>query len=167
MKRGYWVVRRVLGERIPAPPPTVPELPKDEANLGALTLPELLARHRADLGLADVVEELDAEGRAEPLAERRRERLGGREADPIGEGERHLARGVGEVGEEARRARVHGRAIVVCDLDLETARPGAAVDDQVLAIAEYWRWWSDAIIHRVHLRVLNHIRTLAEADGKK
>lgn len=32
--------------------------------------------------------------------------------------------------------------------------------------AEYWRWWSDAIIHRIHLRVLNHIRTLAEADGK-
>jgi len=33
--------------------------------------------------------------------------------------------------------------------------------------AEYWRWWSDAIIHRVHLRVLNHIRTLAEAGGKR
>ena len=28
--------------------------------------------------------------------------------------------------------------------------------------AAYWRWWSDAIIHRIHLRVLNHIRTLAE-----
>ena len=28
--------------------------------------------------------------------------------------------------------------------------------------AEYWRWWSDAIIHRIHLRVLNHIRILAE-----
>ncbi len=27
---------------------------------------------------------------------------------------------------------------------------------------EYWRWWSDAIIHRIHLRVLNHIRDLAE-----
>jgi len=28
--------------------------------------------------------------------------------------------------------------------------------------AQYWRWWSDAIIHRIHLRVLNHIRALAE-----
>ena len=28
--------------------------------------------------------------------------------------------------------------------------------------AEYWRWWSDAIIHRIHLRVLNHVRALAE-----
>lgn len=27
--------------------------------------------------------------------------------------------------------------------------------------ASYWRWWSDAIIHRIHLRVLTHIRTLA------
>jgi hypothetical protein len=30
--------------------------------------------------------------------------------------------------------------------------------------AEYWRWWSDAIIHRIHSRVLSHIRTLAEGD---
>lgn len=26
----------------------------------------------------------------------------------------------------------------------------------------YWRWWSDAIIHRIHLRVLNHVKALAE-----
>jgi hypothetical protein len=31
--------------------------------------------------------------------------------------------------------------------------------------AEYWRWWSDAIIHRIHLRVLNHVRMLAERDA--
>jgi hypothetical protein len=31
--------------------------------------------------------------------------------------------------------------------------------------AQYWRWWSDAIVHRVHLRVLNHIRDLAEQDA--
>ena len=30
--------------------------------------------------------------------------------------------------------------------------------------AQYWRWWSDAIIHRIHLRVLTHIRTLAEHE---
>jgi len=28
--------------------------------------------------------------------------------------------------------------------------------------ATYWRWWSDATIHRIHLRVLRHIKTLAE-----
>lgn len=33
--------------------------------------------------------------------------------------------------------------------------------------AEYWRWWSDAIIHRIHLRVFKQIKTLAEADARK
>lgn len=26
----------------------------------------------------------------------------------------------------------------------------------------YWKWWSDWIIHKIHLRVLNHIKELAE-----
>jgi Polyketide cyclase / dehydrase and lipid transport len=30
--------------------------------------------------------------------------------------------------------------------------------------AQYWRLWSDAIIHRIHLRVLNHIRNLSEPE---
>lgn len=30
--------------------------------------------------------------------------------------------------------------------------------------AQYWKWWSDAIIHRIHGRVLAHIRTLSEAN---
>ena len=33
--------------------------------------------------------------------------------------------------------------------------------------AQYWRWWSDAIIHRIHLRVLNQVRTLAERDARR
>jgi hypothetical protein len=33
--------------------------------------------------------------------------------------------------------------------------------------SQYWRLWSDAIIHRIHLRVLNQIRTLAEADARR
>jgi len=31
--------------------------------------------------------------------------------------------------------------------------------------ATYWRWWSDAIIHRIHLRVLSHIKAQTEAEG--
>ncbi len=31
--------------------------------------------------------------------------------------------------------------------------------------AQYWRWWSDAIIHRIHLRVLKHIQSLAESQN--
>lgn len=30
----------------------------------------------------------------------------------------------------------------------------------------YWRVWSDYIIHRIHLRVLEHIKKLAEADAR-
>jgi hypothetical protein len=29
----------------------------------------------------------------------------------------------------------------------------------------YWRLWGDAIIHRIHLRVLEHVAALAEADA--
>ena len=31
--------------------------------------------------------------------------------------------------------------------------------------AEYWRWWSDAIVHRIHVCVLEHIRRLSEGEG--
>lgn len=29
---------------------------------------------------------------------------------------------------------------------------------------EYWRWWSDFLVHRIHLRVLRHIARLSEYD---
>jgi hypothetical protein len=82
VKRGYWVARSVLGEKIPPPPPTVPELPKDEAKLGELTLPQLLARHRADKACAGCHKRFDAIGLVfedfGPIGERRTRDLGGR-----------------------------------------------------------------------------------------
>jgi uncharacterized protein YndB with AHSA1/START domain len=30
--------------------------------------------------------------------------------------------------------------------------------------AEYWRWWSDAVVHHIHRRVLEHIRMLSESS---
>src|SRR5262249_16008059 len=63
VKRGYWVVRQVLGEKIPAPPPQVPELPADEAKLD-LPLREALARHRADKACAGCHERFDSFGLA-------------------------------------------------------------------------------------------------------
>ena len=82
VKRGYWVVRRVLGETIPPPPPGVPELPKDEAKLGELTLPQLLARHRDGKECAGCHRRFDAIGLAfegyGPIGERRDRDLGGR-----------------------------------------------------------------------------------------
>jgi hypothetical protein len=86
VKRGYWVVRRLLGERIPPPPPEVPELPKDEANLGERTLPQLLTRHRADKACAGCHQRFDSLGLAfeayGPTGERRTQDLGGRPVDP-------------------------------------------------------------------------------------
>jgi mono/diheme cytochrome c family protein len=82
VKRGYWVVRRLLGENIPAPPPEVPELPKDEAKLGELTLPQLLARHRDNKACAGCHQRFDAVGLAfegyGPIGELRTVDLGGR-----------------------------------------------------------------------------------------
>ncbi len=85
VKRGYWVVRRLLGEVIPPPPPTVPALPKDEANLGELTLPQLLARHRADRSCAACHSRFDSVGLVfenyGPIGELRTKDLGGRPVD--------------------------------------------------------------------------------------
>ncbi len=81
VKRGYWLVRRVLGEQIPPPPPTVPELPKDEANLGALTLPQVLARHRENKSCAACHRRFDSIGLVfenyGPVGEQRTNDLGG------------------------------------------------------------------------------------------
>ena len=82
VKRGYWVVRRLLGEHIPPPPPEVPELPKDEAQLGELTLPQVLARHREHKACSGCHDRFDAIGLAfegyGPIGERRQHDLGGR-----------------------------------------------------------------------------------------
>ena len=32
---------------------------------------------------------------------------------------------------------------------------------------EYWRLWTDAIVHRIHYRVFNHVKTLAEEDARE
>jgi mono/diheme cytochrome c family protein len=85
VKRGYWVVRRLLGERIPPPPPTVPELPADEAKLGDLTLREALERHRNHQACAGCHERFDSFGLVfedyGPIGERREKDLGGRPVD--------------------------------------------------------------------------------------
>jgi hypothetical protein len=62
VKRGYWVVRRLLGEFIPPPPPNVPVLPTDETKLGDLTLRQTLAKHREDKTCAACHEHFDSVG---------------------------------------------------------------------------------------------------------
>lgn len=62
VKRGYWVVRKLLGEKIPPPPPNVPELPNSEHDTGDLTLREVLARHREHPSCAACHNRFDAAG---------------------------------------------------------------------------------------------------------
>ncbi len=85
VKRGYWVARRVLGERIPPPPASVPELPADEAKLGDLTLRETLAKHRADVSCAGCHQRFDSLGLVfegfGPVGELRTKDLGGKPVD--------------------------------------------------------------------------------------
>lgn len=82
VKRGYWVVRRLLGEHIPPPPPNVPDLPDDESQLGDLTLREVLARHRAHESCAGCHDRFDSIGLTlegfGPVGERRELDLGDR-----------------------------------------------------------------------------------------
>ncbi|MGH9632748.1 MAG: DUF1588 domain-containing protein, partial [Bryobacteraceae bacterium] len=84
VKRGYWVVRRVLGETIPPPPPNVPELPQDEAKLD-LPLREMLARHRDNPSCASCHARFDSFGLAfegyGPIGEKRSEDLAGHPVD--------------------------------------------------------------------------------------
>lgn len=84
VKRGYWVVRRVLGEEIPPPPPTVPELPEDESK-AELPLREMLAMHRDNPACASCHARFDSFGLAfegfGPVGETRETDLAGRVAD--------------------------------------------------------------------------------------
>jgi hypothetical protein len=84
VKRGYWVARRVLGEVIPPPPPTVPELPKDEAKLD-LPLREMLAKHRDNAACSSCHARFDSFGLTfegyGPVGETRTKDLAGRAVD--------------------------------------------------------------------------------------
>jgi hypothetical protein len=84
VKRGNWVVKNVLGERIPPPPAVVPELPRDEAKMD-LPLRDMLARHRADANCATCHARFDAMGLVfegfGPVGERREKDLAGHPVD--------------------------------------------------------------------------------------
>jgi hypothetical protein len=85
VKRGYWVVTKLLGRRIPAPPPNVPVLPTDETKLGDLTLRQTLARHREDKSCASCHNKFDSFGLVfegyGPVGEVRATDLAGRPID--------------------------------------------------------------------------------------
>lgn len=86
VKRGYWVVRRVLGEVIPPPPAVVPELPHDEAKAD-LPLRKMLEKHRENAMCAACHARFDSFGLAYegygPVGEARAKDLAGRPVDTV------------------------------------------------------------------------------------
>jgi len=84
VKRGYWVVHRLLGEIIPPPPPVVPELPADEAK-SDLLIREMLAKHRSNPVCAACHAKFDSFGLVfegyGPVGETRTKDLAGRPVD--------------------------------------------------------------------------------------
>lgn len=49
--------------------------------------------------------------------------------------------------------------------DGRTRLEGSTWYELDMAPAAYWRLWGDAVIHRIHVRVLEHVRALSEADA--
>jgi hypothetical protein len=86
VKRGNWVVKKILGEVIPPPPPVVPELPADEAK-SDLPIREKLIQHRANPMCASCHAKFDSFGLAfegyGPIGEVRTKDLAGRLIDAM------------------------------------------------------------------------------------
>ena len=84
VKRGNWVVQKVLGIPVPPPPPDVPELPSDESK-SDLPVRAMLARHRSIPFCANCHQRFDSFGLAYegygPIGELRTNDLAGRPVD--------------------------------------------------------------------------------------
>jgi len=88
VKRGHWLVKDVLGEIVPPPPPVVPELPSDEAKTD-LPIRDLLAQHRSNPMCAACHSRFDSLGLVfegyGPVGKVRTKDLGGRPIDASAE----------------------------------------------------------------------------------
>lgn len=87
VKRGFWVVHKLLGEHIPAPPADVVALPAKETDTGGKTIRELLALHVEDEKCARCHVRFDAVGLAmegfDASGKRRLKDLAGRPVDNV------------------------------------------------------------------------------------
>ncbi len=84
VKRGNWVVQKVLGIKVPAPPPVVPELPSDESKTDK-PIREMLAEHHKNPFCAGCHLRFDSFGLAfegyGPVGDARTRDLAGRPID--------------------------------------------------------------------------------------
>jgi hypothetical protein len=87
VKRGFWVVHKVPGEHIPAPPADVVALPAKETDTNGKTIRELLALHVEDVKCGRCHQRFDAIGLAmegfDPIGKRRSKDLAGRPVDDV------------------------------------------------------------------------------------
>ncbi len=87
VKRGFWVVHKLLGEHIPAPPADVVALPAKETDTNGKTIRELLALHVEDVKCARCHQRFDAVGLSmegfDPIGRRRSKDLAGRPVDDV------------------------------------------------------------------------------------
>jgi hypothetical protein len=85
VKRGFWLVHRVLGEHIPPPPPDVAVLPAKETDTDGKTIRELLNLHVEDSKCARCHQRFDSAGLAmegfDPIGRYRKKDLAGRLVD--------------------------------------------------------------------------------------
>jgi hypothetical protein len=81
VKRGHWVMKQLLGERVAPPPANVPVLPNDEAKLD-LPLRQMMEQHRNNPACAGCHEHFDSFGLVfegfGPIGDRRDKDLAGR-----------------------------------------------------------------------------------------
>jgi hypothetical protein len=87
VKRGFWVVHKLLGEHIPAPPADVAVLPAKETNTDGKTIRQLLALHTENESCARCHRRFDPVGLAmegfDPIGKSRSKDLAGRPVDNI------------------------------------------------------------------------------------
>jgi len=87
VKRGFWVVHRILGEHIPAPPNEIPPLPAKETETNGKTIRQLLALHTEAEMCARCHKRFDPIGLSmegfDPIGKARAKDLAGRPVDNI------------------------------------------------------------------------------------
>jgi hypothetical protein len=85
VKRGFWVVHKVMGEHIPPPPPDVAVLPAKETDTNGKTIRQLMALHVEDAKCASCHRRFDPIGLAmegfDPIGRSRAKDLAGRPVD--------------------------------------------------------------------------------------
>jgi hypothetical protein len=87
VKRGFWVVHKLLGEHIPPPPPDVAVLPAKETDTNGKTIRQLMALHTTDARCARCHQRFDPVGLAmegfDPIGRARTRDLAGRAIDNL------------------------------------------------------------------------------------